>query len=821
MPRIIGHESNIAFKAQIGGLNPMAGYFGKREQTKQPQIVPEFLLNLFTDLLMYIAVASAVAAILLACLWLITSWYTPYENYKNSTLVETNDGKELRIEYPKRILANEKSAILTITLTGTIDIAKTIEIELPSEMRLLGARSSASQRTVSRDFRLINSKFPQTVKVEFFHSRTVQGFGWYRNKDVIIKSQNLSFEPVIINMEMETFRWAAIREFINSSVDDKSPLILLVSGLISWAGTYLLQFVKDKREQQKEIEQKRNEDREKYKEDLLKKFPDNPVLVVRNFVEQCKKGSTGEFIDIYSQLEILGYHHILTKAIFTLWRNRNFDEARQIREDISALRSTFSSNLFSKEIQLLEQLEVIMPPSVNSEITTQKLKCLLDSYTCWGELKPLLLPVIEKSIDSPRSLPLINSVLGASVESGHILLKDAKIQNKIQKYLENPDQLEEDELKAARELYSILSIPITWRPLWQSKQVKISPKVYSWLKSHDCDPSRASFGSEFVELDKEFEDHPVNHPILSQMGFAKPVVVFGKEGVGKTATAYYLINMCQNPGPEEYNGAFPMYANFQYMPNIRVWLIDAVSRSLIDFVSDNPRRFLDADSKQKIAMGRLMLRQARTVEALRITFRRSGHVANDDWGQILSQLDGMNKYPLGKELNNADVMDLLFMARPDGFDRVYFVLDVGSMHLPSKSIEAIEELVELMFPLARIDFFLKAFLPVNLKPQFKNTLMDSFSEELTWDDHLLRELIQTRFERFAAVCDKHTVRDPLGLIVAAAQGSPREIVKFGNGLVRYAEDRLKEFEKLDMKAFSAVRSTINTRGGFSTLGGKS
>ncbi|MEK6750648.1 MAG: hypothetical protein AABZ00_00170 [Chloroflexota bacterium] len=768
----------------------------------------------------FIAVATAAAAFVLAVIWLIVFFYSPYENYNYSRVVETKDGRCLRIEYPRLILANDKPAEITFTTRCKVSPPESIKLTLPNELRVYDEPEIASQRIIPLKVYVKSPNSPQTIKLIVVNSRIIKGLGYYEEKEITLKSQELFLKPVIIIVNVETVLWATLRDFMNNAVEQKSSMILLVSGVISGVVTYLSQ-------RQKDIEQKRNEAREKYKEELLKGFPDNPVLVVRNFVGRCQKESFADFSDIYSQLEIAGCHRLLTKEIFELWQNKNFVEAKLIIEDIFFLTGKFHSNSFSEDVQLLDQLQKMVPPQKNLEITIQEVACVLKSYVRWREtVKPLLLPIIQRYIALPRNFPIILEVLGDDSVHGHLLLKDAKllkIQVMINRYWEYRGIIKDDELTAARGLNRISSIPIIWRSLWQSKDNQASRQAYSWLKSHNCDPQRASFGSESAEVDVKFENVTVDHPILNRIGFARPVFVFGKGGMGKTAAAYHLVKKCRdaylNTSLDE-NGAFPIYSNFQHIPNVRDGIIDAVSRSLIDFVSDNPRRFLDADTSQKIAMGRLMIKQARTVENLNVTFKRSGHVSNDDWEQILAQLNGLIINSFSRNLNNAEIMDLLYMARPDGFDRTYCILDIGSKYLLPDNVEAIKELVELAFSLTRVDFFLKVFLPDGLKLELNSVLVDNY-EEIEWNDIRLCDVIKIRFEKLAAVCDKRTVNDPFGLIIEATNGSPREVIRYGNALIRYAEERLKESDKLDAKAFSIVRAALIARGALSTSGAKS
>lgn len=766
-----------------------------------------------------IAAIIAVMALVLAFIWLVVLLYTPYTNYNFSRVIETEDGRCLRVEYPKLILANGESADVTFTVRCKVVPPAPIRITLPNELRPYDESDIASERIIPLKFFVKTPSSPQSKKIIIVNSRITKGFGIYKKKEIKVAGDFL-LKPVTIEVYVETVFWAQLRDFTNNSVSEKNLLFLFISGVVPGVIAYLTQLLKD-------AEQRRRESKEKYKEELLRGFPNNPVLVIRGFVEDCGKGDPKDFSDVYAQLEVAGCHRALTAEVFSLWLSGNSREAELIIDDISYLEENFPNSVFSNEGKLLEQLKALRSPSENlealqPEAIQQKVECVLSAFVRWGEgTKPLLLPLVQKIADVPKCLPALYSIFGSNNVYGYSLLKDAKIQGKIAGYLENQKLLNADELKAAREMYNILFSRPNWRPIWPSKEMKGSPKIYRWLKSHDCDPERSSFGSELVELERKFPDRKVNHPVLGQVGFANPMLVFGKSGTGKTATAYYLVNMCREPGPEEYAGAFPIYTTFQQSADIKDWLIDSVARSLVDFVSDNPRRFLNAESIQKVAVGRLMLKHAGTVDKLRITFKRSGHVSNDDWAQILTQLNEINPKSIVQKSPPPDVMDLLYMARPDGFYRTYFILDVTKMPVSSRSITAITELVDLILPLVRVDFFLKAFLPVELKPHFENTLIESLGEELIWNDFLLRNMLETRFDKFAAVCDRRTVRDPYGLIVEASHGSPRQAIRFGNALMRYAEEHLNDFDKLDATAFSTVRDALVARGALSSSGGES
>lgn len=795
-------------------------------------------LDFWANMLAGFAIISAVTAVMFAVLWGITSLYAPYENYKVLKEVDLGNGQRFKVEYPGLVLADNTPEKLIITLNAPIDNNKNVKITFPEKIRLSDYRENASVRLITRQFANSDGKDDQVITITFYHSNTVRDNLLYSNQVVKIESAYLPNETLNVKIPMETNRWAGIRSFVNNSVEDKSPLILLASGLISWAGTYLLQFIKDKRERKKEFEQQKREDRKKYEEDLLSSFQKNPILAVRGFIGDCKKRGHEEYQDIYAKLEIVRCHHIMIENIFALWQTGSLSEAQLAINDLIYLKEKFfTPDHFSNEVKMIDQLQKIRLLPDGAKIEQENFKIILDAFILWGEaLKSFLIQIIEKGIKEPVNLLGIQNVFGAD-DSGIPLLRDAKIQDKLFLYWEDPERvLTEDEARvftdeqrelvkkerslAAKGVWRRLSTDINWKSLWQQKDIKYSDRMRKWLKSNDLDSGNFFFGEQLAELDgealnrkkeitKSFERW-VEHPSFDNIWQAKPLLIFGGEGLGKTASAYYLVDICRYPTPDTYSGAFPVYATFQNNVDAKEWIVAFVAQSLVDFISENPRRFLDAELAQRVAMSRLILFYAGTLDRVQVAFKRSGHTSNDDWAQILVQLKGMAPQPaFKKKMTDADLKDLLDKARPDGFSRTFFILDISSMSISSEQLGVIKELGHLILPLMQADFFIKAFLPVELKAGFDKALLEAFGVDLKWDEQLLQKMLRLRFERFPAVCDnRRTVRNPFRLIVAAASGSPRMAIRYGNALMRYAEENLKDFQKLDVKAFEIVRERL-------------
>lgn len=822
----------------------MAANGGKSKKDE----IQEKILDTFAYILAGFAIISAFTAVVFALLWVVTSLYTPYENYKVLQEIVTVDGQYLKIEYPRRVLANSKPVNLILTLNGAMTADEEFTLTFPGEIRISGYQDNASKRAITHKFKA-SVEGGRVYKIIFFNSKTIEDSWWhtYTGQIVYLNSKDLKIENLPIKIQLETVGWARIRDFVNSSVGDKSPLILLASGLISWAGTYLLQFIKDKRERQKDFEQQRREDRKKYEEGLLDAFQKSPILAIRGFVRDCQKEGYEDYKEVYAKLEIFGCHRIMLDNILTLWQIKNLSEAKLVISDLKDFYMGFKSTEHYSEVEKVEKLHELI---ADNRIGSVDVNILLDGFTRWGEsIKSILIQVIERSVDAPANLLSLQNTFSVDNSLGIPLLRDAKIQNKLIWYWEDPERvlteeefntLVDDQRKrvkderssAAKDLYRRLSTKPNWKPLWQQKETRRSERMSKWLKSNDPEFTDFSFGEELAELDGESLNRKkektesferwAEHPSLENIWQAKPLLLFAGEGMGKTASAYYLVNICRNPKSENYSGAFPVYATFQNNLDAKEWIVASVAQALVDFISENPRRFLDAELAQRVAMGRLILFYAGTLDRVKVAFKRSGHTSNDDWSQILVQLKELvSQSTLKRKITEADVKDLLDKARPDGFDRLFFILDVNSMSGAVEKSEVIKELGKLILPLLQVNFFIKAFLPVELKDTFDKTLLEIFSVDLEWNESLLQEMLKLRFGRFEAVCDnRRTVRAPFKLIAAASSKSPRRAIRYGNALMRYAEENLKDFQKLDLNAFETVRLRLINGGALPSTGGE-
>jgi len=318
-----------------------------------------------------------------------------------------------------------------------------------------------------------------------------------------------------------------------------------------------------------------------------------------------------------------------------------------------------------------------------------------------------------------------------------------------------------------------------------------------------------SLGSEYAELDGKLAEAAIQHPVFERLNGPFPAIVFGDEGMGKTAAALVLTAKYQKLAlsDSEESRIFPVYAPFETGVGLREWLIEKLSRALVDFTADNPRRFLNAPGAQKTAMGRLMLRYTQSVDELRLNFYSSPFGdSTGDINQVLEYLSGLH-YVRADKLTKDETLNLRYLARPDAFDQVDFLWDIRSAAPHEEVIGQIKESESLALPLARQNLFIKIFAPLTAKDTLGSLAGFHSINDLVWNESQLRELIETRIKMFDALWERG-IDDPTGLVVSAAGRSPRRAIQLLIALLDYVDKHLQEGEKLNKAIFDVVASTL-------------
>jgi hypothetical protein len=315
-----------------------------------------------------------------------------------------------------------------------------------------------------------------------------------------------------------------------------------------------------------------------------------------------------------------------------------------------------------------------------------------------------------------------------------------------------------------------------------------------------------SLGSEYAELDSTLQDPVIEHPVFRQINGPFSVIVFGEEGMGKTASALWLAHQHQKKAIR--TEVFPVYAPFESGTELKSWMLEMIARALITFIADNPRKFITAPDPQKVAMGRLMFWQVQSEQALRLNLYSSP--TNNASSDIEQVLDHIMKFKPRKSrvkirMSKDELVNYLSLARPDGFDRLYFLWDIRNSSPDEEVISKIREMVALAAHLARQDVYIKIFAPLAVK-QLVGDLDIRYASDLTWSEAQLMQLLEKKMkDKFRTLWDK-SVTDPEEMIVRAAEHSPRRLMKLLLRLMDYVDERVQEGEKLKNSDFDALAS---------------
>jgi len=183
-----------------------------------------------------------VLAACLLVLWLIVNLILP-TSYSLRTPSEpistTYPGNQVEFSVPAIVLADNQPVTVTLNLTNPAALTETLLVTVawPSGLTWVGDPGrKAFTHTLS-------STGPITVAFSLVNAHTLNGFIDSQNLAFVVSSELTpaltSTRAISISVEGE---WSlAIRNFVNSTVNQNSPLLILVAGLVSGAGFFITQ----------------------------------------------------------------------------------------------------------------------------------------------------------------------------------------------------------------------------------------------------------------------------------------------------------------------------------------------------------------------------------------------------------------------------------------------------------------------------------------------------------------------------------------------------------------------------------------------------
>ncbi|MBI5712289.1 MAG: hypothetical protein HZC38_02510 [Chloroflexi bacterium] len=221
----------------------------------------------FTILVQILTLLLLPFTLALIFIWLYFNLFLPANlNTQRVPLIphDLGTGLTLQVEHPTMILVDDKPAEFLITVRGTptTTVTTTITIVVPSDVTLVEPVDLARSITATIPITSTLASQVETVAFKMINSKTASGNSLPVDRAVKLYVPS-RLEPLLLNFTVET-RWhASMRVFANSSVNPQSPFIILISGLLSIAGTL---YTQQQQERQKKQEQEKNERRQKASE---------------------------------------------------------------------------------------------------------------------------------------------------------------------------------------------------------------------------------------------------------------------------------------------------------------------------------------------------------------------------------------------------------------------------------------------------------------------------------------------------------------------------------------------------------------------------
>ncbi len=405
---------------------------------------------------------------------------------------------------------------------------------------------------------------------------------------------------------------------------------------------------------------------------------------------------------------------------------------------------------------------------------------------------------LEEVISKESSLCQLVEALGSD-PSGIFLLRNPVVGKRLD-HLRREKKLGQEQKKCMRKLRTLRRKTVRLPSLWDGVTRPPDPLnvAEAWGRlGFEANP----FGPEQAEQDPWLKDYGIWPHSLERVRGARPALVFGASGVGKTAAALILMQKSLFPpaNPEE-GQVFPVWLE----PLVDAWpescsaWLDVVGRAVAETLlragASDPYILFEQEASATAAIATLLLHHLGPLDVLGGHLRRMGleSTAHDYvMGAVRRLTKGLSPKTA---LDMITSLELLGGARPSGLCRTYLFVDwsagVGAKRLTVAP--SLRTLLEMAVVLASKGMYLKIFLPDRLRED----LGGSWFEEpatLSWQDDNLREMLQRRLEvagrqSLEQICDEETRQlDPDGWLVQAAKGSPRELVRLGNQMLAGAK----------------------------------
>jgi hypothetical protein len=418
----------------------------------------------------------------------------------------------------------------------------------------------------------------------------------------------------------------------------------------------------------------------------------------------------------------------------------------------------------------------------------------------------------------------VDRQLGAT-EHGLDLLREAECKQKL-KQLADDENVSSEARAAAERLLAQCQQSPRWVAPWPPTRPDIPRAWKSWLDLAEF--AFNPFGPEVAELDPLLPGFALDIAFERIRG-ARPVMVLGEPGSGKTAAALLLMHNCNDPPERPYeSGAFPIYCplrlDVSFQSDRRIYLetlAQASTRASIRYLVIKPNGLLELAPPRQEKLAELLVICAGSLERLARQLRQASTGAVS--GRLLRALGLLDAgVRTAGELSEQAWLDLLSGALPAEFSHLYALVDVAGVPADEAPAAAtrLRPLLELSAPLAAIGVHLKLFVPKALEP-YLGDLNGFDTVALSWDRQALRDALRERIRRandphattgrdsLEALCDLSAQGMGMDDLLVNAAATPRDLVRLGNRLLEIHIERAPDEPQLSLVDIEAWQEGLN------------
>jgi hypothetical protein len=449
------------------------------KRSPKPWNPPAWLERAF----IYIAFVVAVVASVALLLWILVTFVPPFSIYSRETQpVTLKNGQVLRVKYPNLVLAEDSPAYITLILSGESnakDLA-TFTVDIPPGLAVVKPAEQAQTEKVKLTAPDLGSTTkPSQLRVGLINSRSVHGIWLFARKSIKITSSSMQHSQSI-PIGVETTLWTSFRGIVNNTINEKSALILLVTGFLSGAGTLVLQYIKTQQDRAREDRQKKEE--RFY--NLMQSDYEGAISVFLRNESRTQLESYDDFVIYKTLVEQSNWYDKLSVNIREHLKKREFAEASRVAKILKEVCDLLSGLKEDEKTGLQSLCELCklasIPDRQNETLSGEDAVSLKTAYRRWDDLGSIITDLIQDFSFLPGNLFLLYDVLQKDEDGvGRKLLENSNLQYVIRGW--RTENLSQADVEMLRTIKAETAYSIRWRPLWDDREQKLSEKVQRWL----------------------------------------------------------------------------------------------------------------------------------------------------------------------------------------------------------------------------------------------------------------------------------------------------------------------------------------------------